>query len=49
MLSFAPDDFPIAYREYQRLISLPLHPGLSDEDVGDVIAAVMDVVEQFRQ
>ncbi|MGQ9851674.1 MAG: DegT/DnrJ/EryC1/StrS family aminotransferase [Aggregatilineaceae bacterium] len=44
---FAPDDFPVAYREYQRLISLPLHPGLTDEDVQDVIAAVRDIVEQF--
>lgn len=45
---FAPDDFPIAYREYQRLISLPLHPGLSDEDVQDVIGAVTDIVERFQ-
>lgn len=44
---FQPEDFPVAYREYQRLISLPLHPGLSDEDVQDVIAAVTDVVERF--
>ena len=45
---FKPDDFPIAHREYQRVISLPLHPGLSDGDVDDVIAAVSDVVEWFR-
>jgi len=45
---FAPDDFPVAYGEYQRLISLPLHPGLTDEDVQDVIAAVIDVVERFQ-
>jgi SAM-dependent methyltransferase len=43
-----PEDFPITYREFQRLISLPLHPGLTDEDVQDVIAAVTDIVEQFR-
>lgn len=43
---FQPEDFPVAYREYQRLLSLPLHPGLSDADVDDVIAAVRDVVEQ---
>ncbi|MEW6580000.1 MAG: DegT/DnrJ/EryC1/StrS aminotransferase family protein [Chloroflexota bacterium] len=44
---FQPEDFPVAYREYQRLISLPLHPGLTDEDVEDVIAAVRDIVERF--
>jgi len=45
---FQPEDFPVAYREYQRLISLPLHPGLSDDDVQDVIAAVKDVAKRFQ-
>jgi len=45
---FQPEDFPVAYREYQRLLSLPLHPGLSDADVDDVIAAVRDVVERVQ-
>lgn len=44
-----PEDFPIAYREYQRLVSLPLHPRLSDGDVADVINAVYDVVARFRR
>jgi len=43
---YAPEDFPIAYRESERLISLPLHPGLSDGDVGDVVGAVKDILEQ---
>jgi dTDP-4-amino-4,6-dideoxygalactose transaminase len=42
-----PEDFPIAYREYQRLMTLPLHPRLTDEDVADVVAAVADVCESF--
>jgi dTDP-4-amino-4,6-dideoxygalactose transaminase len=40
-----PDDFPVALREYQRLISIPLYPRLTDSDVEDVVAAVRDVVE----
>jgi len=43
-----PEDFPIAYREYQRIVSLPLHPGLTDEDVSDVITAVTDIVQRYR-
>jgi dTDP-4-amino-4,6-dideoxygalactose transaminase len=39
----------VAHANYRRLISLPLHPGLSDADVGDVIAAVLDVVFTFRR
>jgi dTDP-4-amino-4,6-dideoxygalactose transaminase len=46
---FKPDDFPVAYREYQRLISLPLHPGLSDQDVDDVIEAVTSVASRFKR
>lgn len=47
--SYKSDDFPVAYREYQRIISLPLYPRMSDLDVGDVIEAVVDVVERFRR
>jgi dTDP-4-amino-4,6-dideoxygalactose transaminase len=39
----------VAYREYGRIVSLPLHPRLSDEDVTDVIEAVRDVVDQHRR
>ncbi len=37
---YKPQDFPVAYDAFQRLISLPLHPGLSDGDVEDVVGAV---------
>lgn len=42
-----PQKFPVASREYLRLISLPLHPGLQDEDVEDVIEAVLDVAGSY--
>ena len=45
---FEPEDFPIAHRESERVITIPLHPGLGDADVDDVIAAVADVREKFR-
>ena len=46
---FSPSDFPVAYDEFQRLLSLPLHPGLSDTDVDDVISAVADIVSVHRR
>ena len=46
---YSPEDFPVAYNEYLRLVSLPLHPGLGDEDVDDVIEAVPDIVEHHRR
>lgn len=42
----APEAFPVARNAFQRMISLPLHPRLSDADVDDVIEAVLDLVRQ---
>lgn len=42
---YQPDDFPIAYREYQREISLPIYSKMSDTDIQTVIDAVLDIVK----
>lgn len=34
-----PEDFPVALDAFQRMVSLPLNPSLSDEDVNDVVEA----------
>ena len=39
-------DFPVALREYQRIVSLPLHPRMNDRDVDDVIEAVLDIAHK---
>ena len=41
--------FPVAYDSFQRMLSLPLNPRLSDQDVADVIDAVRDVVRRHRR
>ena len=46
---FRPDQFPIAYAAYQRLISLPLNPRMTDQDADDVVGAVLDVVAAYRR
>ena len=45
---YKPEDFPIAMREYQRIVSLPLSARMTEEDVEDVINAVTDVVRGDR-
>ena len=45
----APDAFPVAWDAYSRMLSLPLHPGLTDDDVDDVIDAVLDTARAFRR
>lgn len=42
-------DFPSAERIYDRIVSLPLYPKMTEKDVGDVIAAVNKVVRQHRK
>jgi dTDP-4-amino-4,6-dideoxygalactose transaminase len=39
----------VAQRAFDRMLSLPLHPGLTDADVSDVIDAVLDVVHSYRR
>jgi dTDP-4-amino-4,6-dideoxygalactose transaminase len=46
---YAPSDLPVAWANYQRMLSLPLHPMLTDEDVSDVIDAVLDIAERFAR
>jgi dTDP-4-amino-4,6-dideoxygalactose transaminase len=46
---YVPEDFPVAFSNYQRMLSLPLHPGLSDTDVTDVIGAVVDIAREHRR
>ena len=46
---FAPEDFPVAYDAYRRLVSLPLNSGMQDEDVAHVIASVRDVLASARR
>jgi dTDP-4-amino-4,6-dideoxygalactose transaminase len=45
---YKPDDFPIAFREFQREVSLPIYSKMTDDDVQDVIAAVTDIVGGCR-
>ena len=46
---YRPEDFPVTYREHQRLVSLPLNLRMSDGDVQDVSDAVLDIVAQYHR
>ncbi|MCI0712901.1 MAG: DegT/DnrJ/EryC1/StrS family aminotransferase [Chloroflexi bacterium] len=46
---YVPEDFPVAYGQYQRVVSLPIYSAMSDEDVEDVISAVDKVVKTCVQ
>jgi len=40
-------EYPVAECAYQRLISLPIFPGMNDTDIGDVTGALRKVVAHF--
>jgi len=44
-----PEDFPESHFVSERIVSLPLFPGLSDADQDDVIEAVRDVLAHSRR
>ena len=43
-----PDQFPVAQREFERMMSLPLSPAHTDQDIADVIEAVTEIVSRNR-
>lgn len=43
------DDFPIATREFERVLSLPIFPSMTDDDVDDVVAAIRDAISRLRR
>ena len=48
-LGYARGGWPIAEQAYERMITLPIFPAMTDGDVDDVIAAVTKVVEHFAR
>jgi len=38
-----PEQFPVASREFERMLSLPLSPAHSDQDIADVIEAICEL------
>jgi perosamine synthetase len=48
MFGYQAEDFPVAYREYQREVSLPIYSRMSDTDVQDVIDVVYSIVQKHR-
>lgn len=46
---YKPSDFPVAFGNYQRSVSLPLNPRMSAQDTADVIEAISDIVKTFRR
>ncbi len=44
-----PADFPVAEDAFPRLISLPLYPGMTEEDINKVVSAIYDITAQYKK
>ena len=49
LYGFKPEDFPVAYGEYLREISLPIYSKMTDEDVERVIGEVLAVADSSNK
>lgn len=49
MYDLKPEDFPVAYREFMREISLPIYSAMTDSDIDRVISAVLDVAHKYKR
>jgi dTDP-4-amino-4,6-dideoxygalactose transaminase len=47
LYEYHPEDYPAAFTEYLRVLSLPVYSKMSDRDVDDVISAVQEVVRSY--
>lgn len=45
---FSPENYPVSLQEYQREISLPIYSKMSDQDVQDVIDAIIAIIKEHR-
>lgn len=41
--------WPVAEREYERILSLPIFPGMSNQDVDDVVAVMKKITKQYAR
>jgi dTDP-4-amino-4,6-dideoxygalactose transaminase len=46
---YKPEDFPNASEAFERIVSLPIYPKMTESDVRDVIVAVRKLVQQYRR
>ncbi|MXR19082.1 DegT/DnrJ/EryC1/StrS family aminotransferase [Halobacterium bonnevillei] len=45
---YSAEQFPVTNRLYDRLVSLPLHPGMSDEDHDRVVTAIHQIAAHYQ-
>jgi dTDP-4-amino-4,6-dideoxygalactose transaminase len=45
---FHKGDYPVAEDSFERMLSLPMYPGMTDADVDRIVSGIKEIVEQHR-
>jgi dTDP-4-amino-4,6-dideoxygalactose transaminase len=48
-LKASPEDYPVSEWLYERIVSLPIYPGMTDQEVGYVTETVLELLENSRR
>lgn len=48
-LGYRPEDFPVAAAAYERILSLPIFPNLSADDIGYIVDTIATLAREFRR
>ncbi|HUK99941.1 MAG TPA: DegT/DnrJ/EryC1/StrS family aminotransferase [Nitrospirota bacterium] len=46
---YKPEDYPMAFQAYKRILSLPIYPKMTNGDVERVITAVREIVQIYKK
>ncbi len=46
---YKPEEFPVASQVYERVVSLPIYPRMTDEDVDYVTDNVINIIEEYKR
>jgi dTDP-4-amino-4,6-dideoxygalactose transaminase len=49
LFGFRGGEFPVAEERFERAISLPIYPGMTEEDAGRVIEALRNVAREYKR
>jgi len=46
---YGPDHFPVASHAFERIVSLPLYPKMTEDDIRRVVTVVRELIETYRK
>ena len=45
---YSNQDYPVALKYYENAISLPIYPGMDNNDINNVVTAVLKLIDYYK-